>query len=69
MLYFFIKCSRVCGGGKRQRKLMCVEKNMMNEVDSDKCIQVVKPAEQEGCNEWPCSDWTTGSWSEVMLIA
>lgn len=60
------KCSRVCGGGDRHRRVKCVDKVTQKEVPQKSCYlhtQHLKPPEKSTCNIDPCLSWQTSEWS------
>ncbi|KAH9370279.1 hypothetical protein HPB48_007384 [Haemaphysalis longicornis] len=64
------KCSRVCGGGDRHRRVKCVDKVTQKEVPQKSCYlhtQHLKPPEKSTCNIDPCLSWQTSEWSRVSL--
>ncbi|KAM4808990.1 A disintegrin and metalloproteinase with thrombospondin motifs 12 [Rhinophrynus dorsalis] len=50
------ECSKTCGGGVRQRQVICPKEN--------RCDLKKIPIESINCNEEPCVKWNISSWTE-----
>ncbi|KAL3244077.1 hypothetical protein MRX96_047329 [Rhipicephalus microplus] len=65
------KCSRLCGGGERHRRVKCVDKVTQKEVPQKSCLlhtpQHLKPPEKSPCNIDPCVQWQTSEWSRCSV--
>ena len=51
------QCSGSCGGGIRQRIVVCT---------GVLCSKEDKPIEQDSCNQEPCPAWSVGEWGKVQ---
>ena len=47
---------------------MCIELDLLEEVDHTYCESLDKPAQEEMCDKEPCLEWLTEEWSEVELV-
>ncbi|CAI9731402.1 type-1 domain-containing 4-like [Octopus vulgaris] len=61
----FTECSRTCGGGIQQTRIVCVKIKSQVTVTADNCNNSTVPAKQKvTCNTGPCQpSWQTGNWS------
>ena len=61
----FTDCSRTCGGGFQQTKIVCVKIRSQVTVTAENCNHTQVPTQQEvSCNADPCPpSWETGNWS------
>ncbi|PFX18966.1 Zinc metalloproteinase nas-13 [Stylophora pistillata] len=60
-------CSVSCGGGKRNRKTLCVEVDKQNQVDESFCEDNSPPLAWQDCNVNPCPSqykWHVGDWGD-----
>lgn len=59
-------CSKTCGGGVRDRLVICVEESLgvKNKVADEHC-RSPKPNTQEICNMHDCPNWVASDWSGV----
>jgi hypothetical protein len=58
-------CSAQCGGGSRNRSIVCLV-NGAPALDGDRsCAEAPQPAGLEACNGWPCETfaWMVGDWA------
>ncbi|KAK2146183.1 hypothetical protein LSH36_626g04010 [Paralvinella palmiformis] len=60
-------CNSPCGKSIRTRTLMCIELDLLEEVDRSYCAALDKPIEEESCDKEPCLDWTVEDWSECSV--
>jgi len=67
------QCSEVCGGGIKERKVVCQPFDGTRELsDEEMCVEP-KPLSSIPCNEHPCKSqpsyvtiaWNFGEWSKV----
>eukprot|EP00400_MALV-I_sp_L67-5_P000498 gene498-560_t len=58
-------CSKVCGGGKRYRKLQCFEEDTNTEVGPENCKLEASDVLEENCNEQNCANYgyLTSEWT------
>lgn len=61
----FTECSRTCGGGFQQTKIVCVKIRSQVTVTAENCNHTQAPSQQEvPCNADICPpSWQTGNWS------
>ncbi|XP_043943348.1 A disintegrin and metalloproteinase with thrombospondin motifs 20 [Protopterus annectens] len=58
------ECSAVCGEGKRQRQVICVNQNK-EPVNDNYCVSSLRPPPAEKCMTAPCEYiWILGDWSQ-----
>ncbi|XP_037068676.1 A disintegrin and metalloproteinase with thrombospondin motifs 20-like [Pollicipes pollicipes] len=55
-------CSRSCGGGFRQRLVLC-----RGQEEPPGCDPSEQPTPTEPCNPEPCPSWQTGEWGECSV--
>ena len=67
-IYFMLQCDSPCGDSVRRRTLMCIELDLLEEVDHTYCKDLDKPSMEESCDKEPCLDWTVEEWSEVRAV-
>ena len=61
---FQFQCSRTCGGGVRNRVVVCHD----NVGDLSRLCDMTKmPPTEISCNSEPCPRWNFGAWAEVRL--
>lgn len=65
----FTDCSRTCGGGFQQTKIVCVKIRSQVTVTAENCNHTQVPTQQEvSCNADPCPpSWETGNWSACSI--
>lgn len=61
-------CSKVCGGGIRERLVVCAEENngARHRVPDEACGSN-RPKIQEPCNTHECPKWQVNDWSGVSV--
>lgn len=65
--YEWGSCSASCGGGTRQRRIICVNENERQVVDDAMCEASERPVESEPCNTHECATWIVGDWTTCSL--
>lgn len=62
------QCNQLCGGGKRQRAVVCAEESggNKNRVPDEACSGI-PPRIEESCNTHECPKWVTSDWSGVCI--
>lgn len=68
---FILQCSKLCGEGKRHRKVSCFRKeNDRIQLLEDSDCEGEVPARSESCMKRPCEgvDWTASVWSGVSCL-
>lgn len=59
-------CNRTCGGGMRERLVVCAEEsNGARHRVPDEACRNMRPKVQESCNLHECPKWVTSEWSGV----
>jgi len=48
------KCSKTCGGGTKNRKIVCLSKSTGQVIDNKSCDIKTKPSSTQACNEQDC---------------
>lgn len=62
-------CSKVCGGGVRERIVVCAEEsNGARHRVPDEACSGTRPKVQEFCNSHECPRWQTTEWSGVSWL-
>lgn len=75
-LYRVFQCSEVCGGGIKERKVVCQSFDGTRELFGEESCAEAKPISSVSCNEQPCKVqpkyvtivWNYGEWSKVKLF-
>lgn len=52
--FAYVQCSVHCGGGRRQRELLCFIQGQVS--DAGYCDSNTRPDPMEDCNSQPCDD-------------
>lgn len=62
-------CNRTCGGGVRERLVVCAEESngARHRVPNEAC-RGIRPKVHEICNTHDCPKWVTSEWSGVSRI-
>lgn len=68
-----LQCSEVCGGGVKERKVVCQSSDGTRELFDEEICSESKPLSSIPCNEQPCKSqpkyvtivWNFGEWSKV----
>lgn len=73
-VFIVFQCSEICGGGVKERKVVCQPFDGTRELlDEEKCMEP-KPLSTISCNEQSCKSqpvyvtiaWNFGEWSKVI---
>ena len=64
LLLVLYQCSATCGGGHKQRQVVCQDREG---VEDDRCHQADRPGQEDSCNQEPCPAWNFGEWGKVTL--
>jgi len=62
-------CSMTCGGGIKERRVLCIQGYNDTKVDDVICTTLIgpKPRPEEPCNTHDCPRWFEGNWSECPV--
>lgn len=59
-------CNRTCGGGARERIVVCAEEsNGARHRVPDEACRGIRPKIQDSCNTHECPKWVASDWSGV----
>jgi len=61
------QCSASCGGGLRQRLVVCIHSETKLQGEDWLCKGERKPMAREECNSEPCPQWNFGEWSQCTV--
>lgn len=62
-------CNRTCGGGMRERLVVCAEEsNGARHRVPDEACRGTRPKVHESCNTHDCPKWVTSDWSGVSKM-
>ncbi len=69
IIVYILQCSKLCGGGEQWRRVVCMHRDDLAEVNDLFCEgSSSKPERRQTCNTQTCLEWDTSQWSQVPTL-